>query len=292
MESPESGTPIDTGTPAPEQGSASAEPAAPAAPAWSLDTWKDDQWDALPERIRKAAEGRYQPEIQKREQTLSTMRSEIAAAKKAAEDARAKWLSGSPFGAEDLKRAQAELAAIREEFEGYKAKYNDGVFNTSAQEWQTKWDEAVKRSNEQFAQRHQSELAVQFPWSVPGTKEAPNPEYDAAAMAEADRLVSFIDDGLGLTDVPDAAILTVAKMNPAQRGTFAEKLAESGDWRAALAAARQPPAYTPSPAARAHQASAPTPPARPGKSGPVDRSALRAAAEAAAGRQGLRPPTV
>lgn len=294
METIESG---NTTTQPAETGASSTASAAPgsgmggtagATPSWSLDSWKDDQWDALPERIRKAADARYQPQLMERDKLVAQHQAEVAAAKKAVEDARAQWLKGSPFGAEDVKKAQAELAALRQEYDGYKLKYNDDVLGGKVKEWQSKWDEAAKASQDKYTQRLQAELAFWFPWSVPGTKEAPNPAYDAVAMAEADRLTTLIDEGFGLTDLPDAVILTVAKMNEAQRHTFVNELAADKPWQAALEAARKPATHQPSPAARAQAA----PNVRPSKGrangARVDQTALRDAARQAG--PGVRYP--
>lgn len=294
----ESGT---TTTPAPAESSATQAPAAPASgmggavgatpsqpSAWSLDAWKQDDWDGLPEPIRKAADARYQPQLAERDRLVAQHQAEVAAAKKAAEDARAQWVKGNPFGAEDLKKAQAELEALRAEHEGYKTKYNDGILETRAKEWQAKWDEAAKTSTQKYAERIQRELEVQFPWSVPGS-----PTYDKVAMGEADRLAELLDNTFGLTEVPDAVILTVAKLNEAQRHTFVRELGNDRPWKEALLAAQKPPEHTPSPAARATSgANAAVRPSRPMPGGQrFDRSALRSAATEASGAQGRIPRT-
>lgn len=294
METNESGA---TSTQPADAGASTSAPAAPgtgmggtagATPSWSLDSWKDDQWDALPERIRKAADARYQPQLSERDKLVAQHQAERDAAKKAAEDARAQWLKGSPFGAEDLKKAQEALKALQTEHDGYKLKYNDDVLGGRAKEWQSKWDEASKASQEKYAARLQAELALNFPWSVQGTKEAPNPAYDAVAMAEADRLTTLIDDSFGLTDLPDSVILTVAKMNEAQRHTFVNALAADQPWQQALEAARKPASHTPSPAARTQAAPNVRPTKGTGNGARVDRSALRSAAQQSG--PGLRHP--
>lgn len=290
MES-ESGT--TTITEQPSQGAAPDAGQQPSQGAgFDFNAWQPDQWDALPERIRQAADARYNPQIQEREQRLTSLQRDLQSAKKEAEDARARWLSGNPYGAEDVKKAQAELAAIKAEFDAYKGKFHQGVIDDTSKSWQGKWEEAVGVVNSNYAARLNSEIGFMFPWSVQGTKEAPNPNYDAAAMAEADRLTELIDNGLALDGVPDAVILTAAKMNEAQRHTFVQALAESGDWRSALSKAQAPPAPPKSPAARLNEVSAPAPrPSRDRGAPGVDRSALRSASDAARAQGAFRGPT-
>lgn len=281
----------DTGTTTPTAPVAQATPAAPAAPVWSLDTWKDDDWDSLPERIRTVADKRYQsqyePKLTEAQNAIATHQREVAEAKAALRAAEAARLSGDPYGAADVRKAQADLAKAQGDFDAYRKEWNPERFQAHTTDLQRRWDEALKKGNEQWNQTldHELEREVRLfaPWYGKEVGGKANPAFDAARTETVDRMIA---DYEGL-DVPKAWFILASGLNAAQVKTLEQALANDVDPMQALEQASKPPAHQPSPAARA-AAGGPRPPApRPeeGVRQPSPRQAWRDAAREAV------PPT-
>jgi len=270
---------------------APAAPTAPAAPAWSLDTWKDDDWDSLPERIRSVADrryqGQYEPQLTAAQNAVATHQREVADAKAALRAAEAARLSGDPYGASDVREAKAALAKAQGDFDAYRREWNPEKFEAHTSDMKRRWDEALQKGNEQWNQTFDQELEREIrlfaPWYGKDVGGKANPSFDPTRTATVDRMVT---DYEGL-DVPKAWFIQASGLNAAQVKTLEQALANDVDPMQALEQASKPPAHQASPAARAG-AGGPRPPApRPeeGVRQPSQKQAWREAARAAA------PPT-
>lgn len=281
----------DTGTPTPAAPVAQATPAAPAAPVWSLDTWKDDDWDALPERIRTVADKRYEgvygPRLTEAQNAVAAHQREVADAKAALRAAEAARLSGDPYGAADVRKAQADLAKVQGDFDAYRKEWNPERWQAHDADTKARWakglEEGNKTWNETLDQEIARELRLFAPWYGEKIGDKANPAYDPTRTA----LVNQMTQDYAGIDVPDAWFILASGLNAAQIQTLERALANDVDPMQALEQASKPPAHQPSPAARA-AAGGPRPPApRPeeGVRQPSPRQAWRDAAREAV------PPT-
>lgn len=238
-----------------------AAPQAPAAQAWSLDTWKEDQWDALPERIRLAAEtrykGQYEPKLTEAQQALAQREADIAAAKREAQEARAAHLRGDPYAAAQAREAQEKLTALQKEFETYKGQWSEQVLN---EKWKAEAERANAAFNKEWEAATARELRIMHPWYEAQVNGQPNPRHDAARAKIADEMDNqfwAIASAGGkpsehpLGAIPRAFFLIASGLNPAQRASLLTQIAEGVDPMVALDKAGEPPARVPSPAARA-----------------------------------------
>lgn len=265
---PGSGTGIATTTATP----ATPAPAPTPAPSWSLDTWKSDDWDGLPEQIRRAAEARYSPQLQERDQRLAQVQRDL-------EDTRARWLKGSPFAAEDKAALERKLGDLQREYDSYKGQWSEQTVQQQLAAHQKRFDENIQNAANVYDQRLDAEVEVLFPWAIESTKENPNPAFDPAKYMVAEELFSKFNDIGVVEGLPTALFLRLAELSEPQRNAFINSFAEGNTWRAALQAASRPPAHQPSAAARAAAAGAGDPPAPPRRAGARTRPSTLASAE-------------
>ena len=261
METPAAGADTSTQTTTTAPSTAGTEATAPGAgtqpPAWSLDTWKDEEWDALPERIRTAADKRYEgiytPRLTEAQNALATHQRDLAAARQAVREANAARLAGDPYGAKELTDAQAVLAKAQADFEAYKKDWSPERFDAHKADLQRQWAEAQQKGNEAWNTALDAEVQRNarflYPWFGEKNGDAPNPNYDADKTNLALTLAKhpmFRDD-----DLPDAWFLAAAELNKAQVHNLITAIGGGQDPMAALEAARRPPKHEPTPAARA-----------------------------------------
>lgn len=285
-------------TPAAATAAAGASGAAAQAQAWSLDTWKDEDWDSLPERIRtaadKRAEGIYSPKLTEAQTALQQHQADLAAAKRDLQDARAAHLKGDPYGARQVEEAKAALQKLQTDFDAYKGEWHPGRLDTYKGEVEAKWNAAREQANATYEKALQEsvqrEIQVFAPWYAAKIGDAANPQHDAARAQITDGL--YNDLGAAL-DVPLSWFLQASGLNPAQRNGLVLAVLGGADPMTALRDASKPPAYQASPAARVAPG-APRPAPRPDESfrapkRDVTRSEFRQAARAAAGSGSLNP---
>lgn len=276
-----------------------AEAQATASTPWSLDTWKDDDWDGLPARIRTVADQRYQglygPKLTEAQTALTQHQADLAAAKRDLQDARAAHLRGDPYGAAKEADARSTLEALQRDFEAYKKEWHPGRLDAYKGEVEAKWNAAREAANATYEgalrESLQREIHVFAPWYAAKIGEAANPQHDAARAAVTDGLYNDLGEAL---DVPMSWFLQASGLNPAQRNSMVQAVLNGTDPMTALRDASRPPVHQASPASRVGPG-APRPAPRPDDAfraaNPREntRSLFRDAARKAAGSAPLNP---
>jgi hypothetical protein len=225
--------------------------AAPAAGAWSLDTWQPDQWDALPEPIRKAADTRYEgvygPKLTAAQTSLTQHQADLAAARREVQDAKTAHMRGDSYGAQRVTEAQAELARLKTEGEAYRKEWNPERFAALEGTLAEKIKAAESRVGSESDAIARAELTAMFPWLVEKNGEEPNADHDGEKVAFATKINNIVTD----PKVTMVHILKSAELNKAQRIALIQRLQAGEDFIPAFREASKPPKHTPSPAARA-----------------------------------------
>lgn len=252
---------------APADAGQAAAPATQAAPAtaqtaWSLDTWQPDQWDALPERIRTAADarykGQYEPRLTEAQTALKQHQDDLAAARREAQDAKTAHMRGDAYGATRAREAEEKLAALQKEHETYKGQWSEQSF---AQKWDAERKTVNDTFNREWREATGRELRFAYPWYEAKVGGQDNPRHDAARAKLADELdnqfweIAKMSGGDAekhpLATLERAYFLEASGLNAAQRHSLLTQIASGMDPLAALQAASRPPAHVASPAARA-----------------------------------------
>ena len=227
-----------------------AAPAAGQAPTWSLDSWKEDRWDDLPERIRNAADARYKGQY---EPKLTEAQTAMAAARKEAQDAKDRLVRGDPIAHERYQQAQAELARLKAEFDAHKGQFGPEKFDAYKAGLQAEWKKAQDAANKLYSEQVDAatmrEIRMLAPWFGEKHGDAANPNYDADRTKIATDLDGLLLDA-GL-DLPVSFALQASGLNAAQRNALVTAIANDVDPMTALKEASKPPRHEPSVASRA-----------------------------------------
>lgn len=198
----------------PLPGGSPAEPATSAAPAaWSLDSWDGTWGEALPEKVRKAAEKHYEGHVAPDEATK--LRAQITTAEANLREARAASLRGSPMARRELEEARQQLEALKAEQAEYAAKWGEETFKSYQKQIEAKWEEQRAAANEAYNKAYNEAIDRQinalFPWARKPTDDAPNPAFDATKYAAAEQVAKMMDE-VGLhDDIPEAVAYRLAE---------------------------------------------------------------------------------
>lgn len=224
---------------------------------WSLDTW-DGTWnEALPEKVRKAAESHYSKHYEGHvaPSEAAKLREQIATAEANLREARAANLRGSPMARRELEEARQQLEALKAEQAEYASKWGEKTFKSYQQQVEAKWEEQRAAANEAYNKAYNEAMDRQvqalFPWARKPTEGSPNPDFDAAKYAAAEQVAQMMNEAGLHDDIPELVAYRLAEHVAGPNATarlrvWASTFAETGSLTAAFKALDPTPARGPS----------------------------------------------